>query len=124
MANKTCLHCSKEILGRADKKFCDKQCRNDYNNTQNSVSNNYIRSVNRIIKKNRNILEELCPKDKSIKVPKKELSKLGFSFEYFTNVYTTKAEKTYYFCYEYGYLDLGNNYFALVYNSKALSEDK
>ncbi|MGB0850154.1 MAG: hypothetical protein ACPGTP_02810 [Bacteroidia bacterium] len=117
MAIKTCLHCDKELLGRADKKFCDKQCRNDYNNTQNSVSNNYIRSVNRIIKKNRNILEELCPKDKSIKVNKKELTKLGFSFEYFTNTYKTKAEKTYYFCYEYGYVELENNYLALVYNS-------
>lgn len=122
MEQKVCMHCSKPIQGRADKKFCDNQCRNEYNNTQNSTSNNYIRKVNRIIKKNRSILAELCPTDKSIKVTKKELSKLGFSFEYFTNTYTTKAEKTYHFCYEYGYLDLGKDYFALVYNSKAISE--
>ncbi len=122
MEPKECLHCGKELIGRADKKFCDNQCRNEYNNTHNSISNNYIRLVNRIIKKNRNILEALCPQDKSIKVPKKELTKLGFSFEYFTNTYTTKAEKTYYFCYEYGYLNLGNDYFALVYNQKALNE--
>jgi len=47
---------------------------------------------------------------------------VGFSFEYFTNTYTTKADKTYFFCYEYGYLDLGNDYFALVYNNKVLAE--
>ncbi len=123
MEQKVCLHCNKELLGRADKKFCDKQCRNDFNNTQNGTTNNYIRKVNRIIKKNRNILEELTPKEKSVKVTKKELSKLGFSFEYFTNTYTTKAEKTYYFCYEYGYLDLGSNYFALVYNKSYLKEE-
>lgn len=122
MELKTCLHCSKEVVGRADKKFCDNQCRNEYNNTQNGTSNNYIRKVNRIIKKNRNILEELCPKDKSIKVTHKELSKLGFSFEYFTNTYTTKAEKTYYFCYEYGYLNLGNKYYALVYNKSYITD--
>jgi len=62
MEQKVCLHCNKELIGRADKKFCDKQCRNDYNNTQNVTTNNYIRKVNRIIKKNRNILEELTPK--------------------------------------------------------------
>ena len=109
MEPKTCLHCSKELVGRADKKFCDNQCRNEYNNTQNGTSNNYIRKVNRIIKMNRNILAELTPKDKSIKVTQKELTKLGFSLEYFTNTYTTKAEKTYFFCSEYGYLDLGSN---------------
>lgn len=122
MELKTCFHCSKELVGRADKKFCDNQCRNEYNNTQNGTSNNYIRKVNRIIKMNRNILAELTPKDKSIKVTQKELTKLGFSFEYFTNTYTTKAEKTYFFCYEYGYLDLGSNYFALVYNKSYFDE--
>ena len=122
MEQKVCLHCSKELLGRADKKFCDKQCRNDFNNSQNAVSNNYIRTVNRIIKKNRNILEALCPTDKSVKVKKKELSKRGFSFEYFTNTYITKAEKTYYFCYEYGYIDLDNDHFALVYNDPSKSK--
>ena len=116
MEQKRCLHCDKEVIGRADKKFCDKQCRNEYNNTQNAVSNNYIRKVNRIIKNNRNILEDLCPKDKSVKVHLKVLTKEGFSFDYFSNIYTTKADKTYYFCYEYGYLDLGGDYFALVYN--------
>ncbi|MCD4727287.1 MAG: hypothetical protein K8R46_06480 [Pirellulales bacterium] len=29
---------------------------------------------------------------------------LGFDFDYFTNLYTTKNNNTYYFCYDYGYL--------------------
>lgn len=122
MEPKECLHCLKRIQGRSDKKFCDNQCRNAFNNTQNGVSNNFIRKLNRIIKKNRGILEELCPTDKSVKVHRKELTKQGFSFEYFTNIYTTKAAKTYYFCYEFGYLDLGADYFALVVNKKALKD--
>lgn len=122
MDQRLCLHCSKELIGRADKKFCDNQCRNDHNNEQNGVTNNYIRKVNRIIKNNRRILESLTPKDKSIKVKRKELSKLGFSFDYFTNTYTTKAEKTYFFCYEFGYLELDNDYFALVLNKSYLDE--
>jgi hypothetical protein len=123
MGQKNCLWCDKELVGRADKKFCDNQCRNEFNNAQNSLSNNYIRKVNRILKRNRSILEELTPQNKSIKVSEKELNKQGFSFEYFTNTYTTKANKTYYFCYEYGYLNLDNGFFALVYNKTYINEE-
>lgn len=67
-------------------------------------------------------MESLAHKDKSIKVLERDLAKEGFSFEYFTNTYTTKAEKTYYFCYEYGYLKLDDGYFALVYNKHHTGE--
>ena len=118
-----CLSCKKTLIGRADKKFCDKQCRNEFNNLQYGISNNYIRKVNRILRKNRSILAEHCPLDRSIKISKKELVKDGFSFEYFTNNYVTKANKTYHFCYEYGYLDLENDYFALVYNKAYIKNE-
>ena len=29
---------------------------------------------------------------------------MGFNFDYFTNVFTTKQNNTYRFCYEFGYL--------------------
>lgn len=123
MDRKLCLNCEKALIGRADKKFCDNQCRNEYNNSQNGLANNYIRKINRILKSNRRILADLTPKEKSIKVSEKELKKLGFSFDYFTNTYTTKANKTYFFCYEYGYLNLDDGFFALVYN-KGYTTDK
>jgi len=118
MDQRECLSCGKPVYGRVDKKFCNNTCRNDYNNLQNSATNSYIRKVNRILKRNRNILESLTPKDKSIKIRAKELAKEGFSFEYFTHQYTTKVGKTYNFCYEYGYLMLDDDYFALVYNKQ------
>ena len=39
---------------------------------------------------------------------------LGFNFDFYTNIYQTKNGKTYFFCYDHGYLDLGNDWFALV----------
>lgn len=116
MEQRQCIECGKPLIGRIDKKFCNNICRNDYNNAQYGKTNNYIRKVNRILKRNRQILENHTPQDKSVKVAKKTLVKDGFSFEYFTHTYTTKAGKTYHFCYEYGYLDLEDDYFALVYN--------
>ena len=38
----------------------------------------------------------------------------GFKFSYFTNIYKTKAGKEYYFVYDQGYLELEDNYYALV----------
>ncbi|NJO69734.1 MAG: DUF2116 family Zn-ribbon domain-containing protein [Bacteroidetes bacterium] len=111
--NKNCLECGEPIKGRIDKKFCSDLCRNSYNNRSNSDSNNYMRSINSILRRNRRILEELNPEGK-IKVTKDKLSTKGFNFNYFTNIYLTKTGNQYYFCYEYGYLALENDSFAIV----------
>ena len=110
---KKCLECGDTIEGRIDKKFCSDQCRNTFNNRQNSDVINYVRKVNNTLRKNRRILAKLNPNGKS-KVSKAQLAGDGFNFDYFTNVYKTKQGKTYYFCYEQGYLPIENDWFALV----------
>ena len=110
---KNCLECGSPIKGRADKKFCSDQCRNSYNNRLNSDSNNYIRNINNILRKNRRILEELNPHGKN-KVHREKLIAKGFNFNYFTNTYTTKGGNSYHFCYEQGFLELDEGYYALV----------
>ncbi|MFN6038341.1 MAG: hypothetical protein ACK452_07730 [Bacteroidota bacterium] len=108
-----CPECGEEFHGRVDKKFCSDQCRNTFNNRNNSDVTNYVRNINRILKKNRRILESLNPEGKA-KSSRKKLSELGFNFSYFTNILKTQKGATYYFCYEYGYLELENDYFFLV----------
>jgi|SRR5690554_2148733 len=108
-----CLECGEKIKGRVDKKFCDDQCRNTYNNRQKRDQNNFIRNVNNILRKNRRILATLAPKGKG-KANKDELLQKGFDFTYYTNTYTTKDDRTYYYCYDFAYLELDNNWYALV----------
>ncbi|MEM1322771.1 MAG: hypothetical protein AAGG75_21070 [Bacteroidota bacterium] len=110
---KKCQECQEEFIGRADKRFCSDQCRSAYNNRLNSDANNFMRNINNILRKNRRILAELNPHGKS-KVHRDKLLERGFKFSYFTNIYTTKAGKNYHFCYEQGYLELDNNFYALV----------
>jgi hypothetical protein len=119
---KTCKQCTKPIFGRADKLFCDNQCRNEFNNKRYGKTNNFVRKVNRIIKNNRNILEQLTATKKLVKVKRNILLNHGFCFEYFTNTCTKEKESVYYFCYDFGYLPLENDYFALV-NRKEISEE-
>ncbi|MEZ5198076.1 MAG: hypothetical protein R2764_17305 [Bacteroidales bacterium] len=113
MEKPLCPECGFEIVGRIDKKFCSDQCRNTYNNRLKRDSNNYVRNVNNTLRKNRRILEELNPGGKS-KAHRNKLVSKGFNFDYYTNSYTTKSGKTYYYCYEYGYLPIEDDYFFLV----------
>jgi len=102
------MECKAPLYGRADQKFCSDQCRNHYNNRNNSDVNNHVRNVNNALRKNRRILDELCPKE-TAKVNRDALVRKGYNFNYFTNLYRTKKETTYHFCYEMGYLQLEND---------------
>lgn len=113
---KTCPECGNKIIGRSDKKFCSDACRNSYNNSLNKDSKNLVRNINNKLRKNYRILEALNPDEKT-KTTKVKLLDLGFDFNYFTSIYTTKAGTTYYFLYDQGYLPLEGDYYALVKRS-------
>lgn len=100
-------------MGRVDKKFCSDYCRNSYNNKINKDSKNLIRNTNNRLRKNWRVLEKLNQKGKGT-VSKKKLDMAGFDFNYITEVYTTKAGKIYYFCYDQGYSVLENDLYMLV----------
>lgn len=114
---KTCLACGKLLKGRSDKKFCDDYCRNNYNNQQKAKGNysSYVRNINNTLLKNRKILESILPvTEETAKANKEKLQRLGFSFKYITHTYITKTGKTYFYCYDYGYLPLDNDWYLIV----------
>ncbi|MBS1650824.1 MAG: hypothetical protein JSU07_02325 [Bacteroidetes bacterium] len=108
-----CEECAEPIAGRSDKRFCSDLCRNAFNNKLNSDTNNFVRNINNILRKNRRILEENLKGDTS-KISKQKLIDNNFNFNYFTNIHHTKNNTTYYYCYEYGYLYLENEYILIV----------
>jgi len=111
---KRCLECNELLHGRTDKKFCSDSCRNTYNNKKKSNAGNpYVRKINGILIKNRNIMAELNPDGKT-SVHRAKLMNRGFDFGFVTNLYTTRSGAVYYFCYDQGYLPLERDYFMLV----------
>ncbi len=116
--DKRCPECNEPLRGRADKKFCSDMCRNAYNNRL-KTDNTGMRNINNILRKNRKILEELIPEE-TARASRNKLSDMGFNFNYFTSIYTNKKEQTYFYCYEYGYLPLENDYFFLVKKKEGL----
>lgn len=114
---KNCLTCDKPLKGRIDKKFCDDYCRNAYNNQQKAKGSHsrFVRNINNALMKNRKVLESILPEgEDTAKANREKLLLLGFQFKYMTHVYTTKSGKTYYYCYEYGYLPLENDWYLIV----------
>ena len=53
-----CSDCGEKLVGRADKKFCNDQCRNNFNNKVNSDTNSVMRNINNVLRKNRRIMEK------------------------------------------------------------------
>ena len=118
-AAKICTACGKPIKGRSDKKFCDDYCRNVYNNDLKSDTNNYVRNINNVLRKNRRLLAEILPAAEGMtKIAKDKLLNKGFQFKYYTHTLTNKKGNVYFFCYDYGYLPLENDWYLIVKNNK------
>ncbi len=111
---KLCLACEKSLHGRADKKFCNDYCRNIYNNQLKSNTGTTVRIINNQLLKNRKVLETIMHGEDMIKTPKEKLLQEGFQFKYLTHTYTNKKGNVYFFCYEFGYLHLENDWYLLV----------
>ncbi len=121
-SERVCLECGERIVGRLDKRFCTDACRNQYHYQANNAPINYVRNVVNALKRNRRVLSELNtgPEGKT-RVHRDKLVERGFNFMYHTNVHRTKAGNTYVFCFEQGYLDLGENWFTLVRRDEYLA---
>jgi predicted nucleic acid-binding Zn ribbon protein len=114
-----CLDCGDVIHGRTDKKFCSDQCRNNYNNRLNRDSNNFVRNVHGLLRKNRRILSDLYNEGKT-KVHKDALFALGYNFNFFTHIIETSDGQKFQYCFEYGYVETGNDFIELKQNSRYL----
>jgi len=118
---KYCLACNKTIKGRADKKFCDDYCRNTYNNSLNAKKNMIplIRNTNNALLKNHRILASLLPLNEEMtKVNYYKLIEKGFLFKFHTHTYDNQNGNVYFFCYNYGYLALENNWYLIVHSKE------
>jgi predicted nucleic acid-binding Zn ribbon protein len=110
-----CLSCGAAVKGRADKKFCNDYCRNEYNNGLKSNTTNLVRNINNALSKNRRILESLISEgQETAKANGEKLLAKGFQFKYGTHSYTNKKGDIYFFCYDMGYLPLENDWYLIV----------
>ncbi|EIM74490.1 hypothetical protein A3SI_15870 [Nitritalea halalkaliphila LW7] len=93
--------------GRSDKKFCDDNCRNIYNNRRKNKEDKELQVVLRIIRKNRKILQKWheVKKGDNFVIPRDALLLDGFDFNYFTGVekVVSEQERFVYYNVDYAY---------------------
>jgi hypothetical protein len=113
-ATRNCRECGEILKGRADKKFCDDQCRSNYNNKVNSDTTAEMRNINNILRRNRRILDAVVKSEGKVRISRMNLQDKGFNFRYFTQTHTTQRGTLYKLCYDYGYLPVENDYIVVV----------
>jgi predicted nucleic acid-binding Zn ribbon protein len=116
---KRCLDCGEIIRGRTDKKFCSDQCRNSYNNKLNRDSNNFVRNVHGLLRKNRRILSDFY-NDGKTKVHTDALIALGYNFNFFTHIIQSADGRECRYCFEFGYRILENDFLEISFNGQYL----
>ena len=97
-----CIECGKELNGRCDKKFCDDGCRNSHNNRIHREGSQEARRINRILEKNRKILESITISGRR-SCSRFTLLERGFNFAYQTSSEIKKGGKVVIHCYDYSY---------------------
>jgi len=97
-----CPACGRVISGRANKRYCDDNCRNNYYYKIYNEQLLYVRNINAVLLRNRMILRTLNPFGRKT-IPKQTLVEQDFDFNYFTGIRNTKKGKTYYLVYDQSY---------------------
>lgn len=122
---KYCLHCGDLIRGRKDKKYCNDLCRNAYNNLQQANKSNTVRRINRLLLKNRRILESLFTPNKPVtRVSRQQLLLSGFCFDYYTHTRINAHETIFRYCYEFGLAELENDKLIVVRKANLMNDPK
>ncbi|MGJ8716592.1 MAG: hypothetical protein ACSHXG_15945 [Maribacter stanieri] len=101
---KECIHCSKELRGRTDKKFCDPQCKSAYQyQIEKQNPERFYNKVDNQLKLNRKLLKEYN-KGGKVTIRSNVLLEIGFNPNFFTHYWKNQNGQVYFFIYEYGFL--------------------
>lgn len=104
-----CLNCKEELVGRADKKYCNDYCKSNFNYEKNKrKESSLFKQIDSQLKLNRRLLRDYNRAGKST-VRKEKFHAAGFNPNYFTHFWKNSKGQVYLFCYEFGFLKLTEN---------------
>lgn len=110
MKLRKCKECETPFSGRPEKIFCSVKCKSDYHRELRRKTAKAVLDINKILARNRSILFELMG-EKAIqkKVLRINLEKKKFNFKYHTHFNENNQGKTYFFCYDYAWMDFSDD---------------
>lgn len=119
MMKKICKKCRKEIkFGRSDKVFCSIKCKNNYHKELRKKTNEIAITIDEILHRNRSILYEFLGDNRmQIKLSRALLAKKKFHFKYHTHFHINKQGKTYFWVYDYAWMEFSNDSVLIIRKS-------
>ncbi len=101
---RVCRNCHHTVTGRSDKIFCSDACRTEFNNRRSRYKLKSVHKIDRILKKNRSIIDELYSEGHT-NIALSVLYSLGFNFQYITSLKASKnpEEPCFIGCFDYDY---------------------
>jgi predicted nucleic acid-binding Zn ribbon protein len=110
-----CKICSSIIYGRSDKKFCSGRCKNYYHTNLRKVTETAVKDIDIILHRNRSILLEILGKYKiQAKIERIILDKKKFNFKYHTHLQVNKVGKTYFYVYDFAWMEFSDDEVLIV----------
>jgi len=115
-----CQHCEKKITGRSDKKFCSINCKNNFHKNLRAFNKNVLTKIDGILHRNYAILVETTRHKKisKIKVPRLNLEKAGFKFNYFTGTYENSQDKIYHYVYDFAWMEFSSQEILIIHKTQ------
>ena len=106
-ASRFCLNCGLPVFGRADKKYCDDHCRNDFHNRQAVTNSLLTRSSRRNLLRYYEIVSVVVEAGIS-EIAKDELLVYGFASKSVTELELREDGTMIYGIYDIHYFEKGN----------------
>src|SRR5690606_4810293 len=103
---KKCPVCKSEVRGRKDKIYCSESCKSSNQYEKRTENESFFMQVDKPLKTNRIILKRFCPTGYTI-LRRELLHQEGFNPKYFTHYWKNKEGQVYLFCFDYGFLKIG-----------------
>lgn len=109
IANRPCVRCGDEVIGRRDRLFCSVSCKSAYHYERNKEKEaTFYSFVDIQLKRNHRLLKHFNTAGKAT-VREEHLTRAGFDPSFFTHFWRTKDNRTYFFCYDMGHFKKTEN---------------
>jgi len=113
-----CPVCGNPVHGRRDKIFCTVKCKSEYHRMVHEEADSVSKKTDKILHRNYIILfEEMKGYEKQAKVPRINLDRKNFNYNYYTGTYINSRGKTYYYVYDYGWMPFSDQEILIIKRS-------
>ncbi|MBP7273300.1 MAG: hypothetical protein KA974_05640 [Saprospiraceae bacterium] len=116
-----CPICKEKIVGRTDKKFCSVSCKNDFHRRLHDANEKITQKIDKILHRNRKILLLILKKETQKTIPRIDLERQNFNFNYITGTYTNRKGKLYHYIYDFAWMEFSTQDILIVRNTKKLA---